>query len=505
MSLSTSFELLSFQRKVEDALQFVERALELERKPQLAADVDHDYGAKYGLVNSVTNTAIIAYINCFEKLGLDMDILTSIDKTKPVTLRFEASASHKFLKEKEVEVPLAECTWSETEKTNEGDSTSTKTKAKSGAKSVSKQSNVHLNHMQYLSLHCTKNVVLSILRPMITRTHRQHTKIVNRITEFHWESTIDWKISIYSGTAVENKKVIMSRVCKTGLITQSKRHDLENTVAPPIELSLSWLMKQISQHTSDKQIKSLNSQFNIDTDDVKTKTPRRNDAVQEAEEFATRLRQWCEFLRTTFLRGTLRTIMQRNNPAKPTPSTTSVGQLMDVKSQYALFNPILPLMEEHEPHEHGVDSINNNTAVQNGLLSAQDTSKLLDEHAQTLARAYDSVKTTWPGASKPLILTSSEATLSLLCDHLIDLSIQYRDTMDYIESMLESQLIAAIGKRLTSKDVDTFVKYHNARLLSPSPRPFSHAIRRPEHYPGKYRFYNRSASLRPSIRLTVVW
>lgn len=359
--------------------------------------------------------------------------------------------------------------------------------------------------MQYLSLHCTKNVVLSILRTMITRTHRQHTKIVNRITEFHWESTIDWKISIYSGTAVENKEVIMSRVCKTGLITQSKRVVLENTVGPPIELSLSWLMKQISQHTSDKQIKSLSSQFNIDTDDGKTKTPRRNDAVQEAEEFATRLRQWCVSIRTIFLGGTLRTIMQKNNPAKPIPTTTSVGQLLDVKSLYALFNPILPLMEEHEPHEHGEDGSNHNTAVQNGLLSAQDTSKLLDEHAQTLARAYDGVKTTWPGASEPLILTSSEATLSLLCDHLIDLSIQYRDTMDYIESMMESQLIAAIGKRLTSKDLDTFVKYHNARLLSPSPRPFSHAIRRPEHYPGKYRFYNRSASLRPSIRLTVVW
>lgn len=181
MSLSTSFELLSFQRKVQDALQVVERTLELERKPRLAGDVDHAYGAKFGLVNSVTNTAIIAYLNCFEKLGLDMDVLTSIDKTKPTTLRFEASISPKFLKEKEMEVPLAECTWNETEETNKGDSSSTTTTTKSGVK-----------------------------------------KIINRITEFHWEVTVDWSISVYSGTAVENKKTIMSRACKTGLITQSK-------------------------------------------------------------------------------------------------------------------------------------------------------------------------------------------------------------------------------------------------------------------------------------------
>ena len=106
MSLSSSFELLSFQRKVKDALQSVERTLELERKPQLAADVDHTYGAKYGLVNLTSNAAIIAYMNCFEKLGLDAAVLKSIDKTKPATLRFDSSTACKFLKEVKVDVPL---------------------------------------------------------------------------------------------------------------------------------------------------------------------------------------------------------------------------------------------------------------------------------------------------------------------------------------------------------------------------------------------------------------
>jgi hypothetical protein len=60
--------------------------------------------------------------------------------------------------------------------------------------------------------------------------------------------------------------------------------------------------------------------------------------------------------------------------------------------------------------------------------------------------------------------------------------------MTYIESTLETQLVDAIGKRLAPNDLDKFVKYHNARLLSPMPRPFSHAIRCPGHNPGKFSF-----------------
>ena len=302
----------------------------------------------------------------------------------------------------------------------------------------------------------------------------------------------------------------MSRACKTGLITQSKEWaEFVLPNSPPLDLSLNWLMRQISQHLSEseQQIKSLNSQFNVDTEDTKTKTPRRNVAIQEAEDFATRLRQWCGWIRLIFIGDSLREIEENNNPAKPTPatSTASVQQLLEVKSQYSLFNPILPLMEEREPNDDDADNCNRNTGEENMnmLLAATDTSKLLDEQVQTLTRACGDIKSTWPEASEHMLLTSAEATLSLICRDLMDLSDQYTDTLNYIESMMEMQLIAAIGKRLTSKDLDAFVKYHNARLLSPSPLPFSHAVRRPEHYPGKPSFCNSSNV--PINELTVAW
>jgi hypothetical protein len=93
--------------------------LELERKPRLAADVYHTYGANYSLVNLTSNAAIIAYMNCLEKLGLDANALKSIDKTKPATLRFDASTAWKFLKEVVIDVP-AERSWEENEETKVG-------------------------------------------------------------------------------------------------------------------------------------------------------------------------------------------------------------------------------------------------------------------------------------------------------------------------------------------------------------------------------------------------
>jgi hypothetical protein len=286
----------------------------------------------------------------------------------------------------------------------------------------------------------------------------------------------------------------MSRACKTLLITQSKDGGREVDAAnlPPIELSLTWLLSQIDEAET--------SQFKVDTEDEQTKTPRRNNAVKEAEDFAARLRQWYTRIRTEFLNGVLLRTLQSHNPAKPIPPTFTIGQLLDVNSQYSLFNPILPLMEDREPSVHDDSSIQvvrgnhtigvklsttNNDTEQNELLPAKDVSRLLDEHVQTITGACEGIKNLWPSDSSDNLLSSSEAILSLTCSHVIELSDQYVETMEYIESMMESQLIAAIGKRLTSKDLDQFVVYHNARLLSPSPRPFSHAIRRPEHYPGK--------------------
>ena len=304
-----------------------------------------------------------------------------------------------------------------------------------------------------------------------------------------------WSISVYSGTALEDKKVVKCRSCATTLITQSKGCVPGSSNLPPTELSLTWLLKQIDFELASK--------FKVDIEAEETKTPRRNDAVQHAEEFASRLRQWCDRIQNSFFDGHLKSIVQTHNPAIPKPQAHTLHQLLGAKDQYSLFNPILPLMEdkdnasneyhdrycvENKKHTIGLHSSCIDDDENKLLLSQTDMSKLLNLHIQCLDVAICGLNANWSSDESECLLSSSEATLSLLISHLIDLSCQYIASMTYIESMLETQLVDAIGKRLAPNDLDKFVKYHNARLLSPMPRPFSHAIRCPGHNPGKFSF-----------------
>ena len=102
----SSFERLSFERKVNDAIQSIERILDIERHPRLAGEVEHTmYKTKYTLVETTTNASLIAYMNVFEKMGLNSSVLQSIDKTQATTLRFDASINCTFEKEVIVDIP----------------------------------------------------------------------------------------------------------------------------------------------------------------------------------------------------------------------------------------------------------------------------------------------------------------------------------------------------------------------------------------------------------------
>jgi len=265
--------------------------------------------------------------------------------------------------------------------------------------------------------------------------------------------------------------------------------DKENIVStPPIELSFTWLLQQIDTST-------LSAQFKVDLEGEKTKTPRRNEAVSDALVFTKRLIRWCYGIEAYFEMLGMN-VLEKHNPALPDPSssTPSTQRLSHVKDQYKIFNPILPLMEDavsegmdeddsnevDSKHIIGLQTSNTNDDDNAKLLKSKDMSKLLNEHVRTLDVAVSGVEKTWTSSG---ILSSTEATLVLITSQLTALSTQYSQTMDYIESLLETSLIAAIGKSINAKDVATFVQYHEARLLSPKPLPFSHAIRRPEHYP----------------------
>ena len=67
------------------------------------------------------------------------------------------------------------------------------------------------------------------------------------------------------------------------------------------------------------------------------------------------------------------------------------------------------------------------------------------------------------------LISVVEAVLVMSCKQVETMAMRYEECVNYIERMLEKQLIAAIGKEVQLEDLDQFVKFHNAKWLKPAP------------------------------------
>jgi hypothetical protein len=66
-----------------------------------------------------------------------------------------------------------------------------------------------------------------------------------------------------------------------------------------------------------------------------------------------------------------------------------------------------------------------------------------------------SLAKTFPSSSR--ITTSAEASLLVGVMHARSIAIRFGDIVDYVEWMIETQLIAAVGKSLTPKDFGEYM------------------------------------------------
>jgi hypothetical protein len=432
---------------VDKALLHVRRILHISRNPHLAEDVEHSYGNKYDLANMLTNTAIIAQMNALGRIGLTAEVLKSIDTSKPTTLRFQASDSCSLLKEQTVSVHMPHSVKTKEDTNTAGDLWGS-----------------------------TKKSTI--------------TQGVNKVKEFHWKVEVEWQICLFSGTDLEDKKVLHNRSSSAIIVSQSKTTPpvAKCTTHPSIDLSLSWLLKMID--TS-----ALTAQFKIDTKNETTKTPLRNEDIENTTDFMHRLATWTRKVSTFFQHHVERNILSRHNPTG-SPPPSSAAQLRSLSSG-AIFCPIQPLLEEaettkiseeqkeaeEEPKSSLAFGCAGDDVEDSPMLTTKDMNKLLNEQIRTIQEATTALQKIFPNKQMAKLVSVAEATIVLLCRHVEELGSQYQQSMGYIELMLTNQLITAIGKRVEAKDLDQFVKYHNTKLLDPPPQPFCQAIRRPAHYP----------------------
>lgn len=435
---------------VEEALKTVERILEVHRNPRLAQDVEHGYDDKYRLADMLTNTAIIAQMNCLEQLGMTADKLKAIDQSKSSTLRFQTSDSCSFLKEQTVEVPMERAV-----------ETTEDTQTSGSFFGTTKKSTI--------------------------------SRIVNQVKEYHWKVDVKWEISVYPGTDVDQRTVLQDRSSSMIIVTQSANNRPPLPVHrehKPLDVSLTWLLKQIDAD-------AFTAQFIIDTQDPDTKTPRRNKAVDDTLLFMDNLQAWTRGVRVHFTHSLQRDILNKHNPAGPQPIPNQSVKLSSLSASN-LFLPVQPLMEESADDKHAAEKKTETAPPKSILslapdseddtkssvvLSATDMNKLLDQQIRSIQEQNEALQQSYPARHLNKLISVAEAMLVILSEHSENLSNRYSESMQYIEKMLENQLIAAIGKRVESSDLDQFVKYHNARLLNPAPRAFCHSIRRPNHYP----------------------
>jgi hypothetical protein len=445
------FNDVVFKQRVSKALEDVDRILELDRNPRLAEDVSHDYTDKYALANTLTSTAIIAEVNVLDRLGLTNEILQKIDKTKATTLRFQAFDSCQFVKEQVVDVPVP-TTFQTTEET-------------------------------------------TTTSPFVGLTNKSNvTTIVNRVKEFHWKVDVKWEISVYSGTNFDKRLILEARFASTTLIVQSTDQTSPlpgHREHKPIEMSLTWLLQQL-----DLQNNTVH--FTIDTQDRDTKTPRRNKQVEDALSFYADIQKWSSDVRQHFVGRYQSDIIRKHNPAIPTPCSSIVGNSQDLSTLDAnIFVPIIPLMEETgltdgkelnestmQPTSQSALTFPSATDDFKALtLSTKDATLLLNEQVRTLDKTLQSLKTGYPDSQSSNLISVSEGKICVLCSLSSNLVLAYGESLQYIERLLEAQLVAAIGKQVTSADLDQYVRHHNAKMLSPAPKAFCHSIRRPNHNP----------------------
>jgi hypothetical protein len=490
------------------ALKTVSGLLDAERHPVLAAEEPHAYDDKYALAEFLTNTSIASQMNTLSVLGLQPDqqkLVSSwvTEKKLPVTLRFLAEDTCTFLKEEDVEVA--------SERDVETTSTTTKTSTGQGI---------------FGGKHSNSS----------TTEESSTYRVVQRVKEYHWKVGVRYKLFIFPGKNVDDAVHLQQRSTEMVLVTQAggntkQRRPLpERTLHPPVDTSLTWFFQMIS-NTNESSC-----QFAIER--TTSKTPRRNNDIDKAVEAHKQLYDWSRITQGFFLQRIEKEIISKDNPvnlkyqtqrvggtgimdpgsigtmygltkepnfngrqiriveyskeqqrykAEPVdpnaglPPTISIkpanvafpsggtqsGPPLATVNDDAVFCPILPLME----HGH--------------VLNMDDVGEFLQEQCRSLDEALEGLSRLYPAKQLIKLISAAEASLVLICKHMEHLTIQYHDGIDYVENMLKHQLIQAIGKEIGQTDFEQFMRFHNPKLFGTqyAPTPFSHAIRRPGHYP----------------------
>lgn len=453
-----------FRKKIETSITMVKTILDNTRKPQSPSEIDHSYNDKYALAEFLTKTTTAATINVLELLGLQRSGLVKLkdfydNHNKSVTLRFALKETCSFIKQKEIKSdnPVVEM----------------------------------------------KSSSISILNKKVTESR---AKVISKIKQYYWKYNFQYVLFAYAGNdpdAAENSIELQGRSSSYEIVISGNKESPYPgfTISDPINLSLDWILEHIDLDSNEVlNLKSPTNpldnttnlvgtplcKFSINRSAKSCRTPRRNDEINDAIQFFSELKIWAHNIRKIFV-DRVYSVLIKYPP--PIPSTKGIIDIRSIDDN-TVFIPILPLFEDRKGKSDNSSIKHEDLAIQEEttstlLLPLADINKFLQEHIRTLEEKMENFDFSFEDQKDEELISVSEAKTTLLMIHLSTLAASFHESVEYIEFMLESQLIAAIGKSLQPSDFEDFFRSYLKKFLIHEfqPQPFCYSIRRPNHYP----------------------
>lgn len=404
------------------ALQAARTVLDNNRNPQYPADVPHSYDDKYLLVNYVVNTYLAGQLNALQALGLDKDGLSKLRswaKSRSVSLCFEGEERCTFLRKAERKIEPS------TEYVDEY-------KSSSGFKS------------------------------------KWTSKVVKKVTEWFWKFEVEYKLIAVKGSGSSSKEqfTVVSRSGDCELVTTTEDSPLPKvSLITPCKVQITWLLQQLGDDNA--------FEFSIDRAVDSCRTPRRNPQVDAAFAASTALSTWATNV---------------NNYIRNKLIPTQKDHELDLAplSEDTIFSPIVPTFEEGEkkkPDHAAADMLATLPVnADSVLLSYDDANAYLALQKDSITARFESFDKLYPLKG---LVTPTEARLCAIGNHLSKNAANLADAVEGVEGMLRAQLIGAIGKVIGPVEFANYMRFHNRKVFKEkyAPKPYSYAIRRPEHSP----------------------
>eukprot|EP00551_Chaetoceros_affinis_P005336 CAMPEP_0203663768 /NCGR_PEP_ID=MMETSP0090-20130426/1297_1 /ASSEMBLY_ACC=CAM_ASM_001088 /TAXON_ID=426623 /ORGANISM="Chaetoceros affinis, Strain CCMP159" /LENGTH=452 /DNA_ID=CAMNT_0050526785 /DNA_START=271 /DNA_END=1626 /DNA_ORIENTATION=+ len=320
-----------------------------------------------------------------------------------------------------------------------------------------------------------------------TNSNKKTTTCVvkTKVKQYHWNIEIEYGIYLYCGSetlfSALSSLPIMTNTIACELITKtSEAPYVPSYETNPMDVSLTWLLQNIHKDT-------LQTKFCINREVESCRTPRSNDDICQAWEFFKNVGGWFSTIDCYFTEKD-NSIFQGRKVAG--------DQLRDKKYLNSIqgnnvFVPVLPLFDDSNSNSSETVDISNNTSntstttmttTTSPLLSKEDLNHFFEKQYFTMCEEMKSVASHF--SSQPF-MAATEATIVLLAKHASSITTYWGESINHIEDMLCTQLYNAIGKNVTSNDLNDFVRYHNQKLFADSyaPEPFCYAIRRDGCFP----------------------